>query len=105
MWRFGNLLQFVIGKGLNPIGQIIQSDDFSQNVIDSLGPLDCGAYYTYRLMNLKKIYPYISPGLNEMLMRFSASSLRHYNQLWELMEVLREVITTLPKDPLEQPLA
>lgn len=105
LWRFGNLIQFVIGKGLNPIGQITQSDDFPSDVIENLGPADCGAYYTYRLMNLRKIYPYIHAELNNILMRFSASSVQNYDQLWELMEDLNHVIPILPQDPLEQPLA
>ncbi|MBT4510698.1 MAG: serine/threonine protein kinase [Chloroflexi bacterium] len=105
VWRLGNVLQFVVGKGLNPLDQILRFGDFPDGVVESLGPADCGAYYTYRLMNLRKIYPYISENLNDILMRFSAGSEKRIRILSELVGDLYEAILTLPKDPLDQPLA
>lgn len=105
VWRLGNVLQFIVGKGLNPLDQIRRYGEFPADVIASLQPADCGAYYTYRLMNLKKIYPYISEGLNDILMRFSAGSEKRIRILSELVGDLYEIIPTLPTDPLEQPLA
>ena len=105
LWRLGNVLQFVAGKGLNPLDQILRFGDFPDDVIESLGPADCGAYYTYRLMNLKKIYPYINDDLNDILMRFSIRSENRYESLAEMVDDLYEAIYTLPKDPYKQPLA
>lgn len=105
VWRLGNLLQYVIGKGLNPIDQIRRFGDFPDDVIDSLGAGDCGAYYTYRLMNLKKIHPYVSDDLNKILMHFAAGTDERYLSLSELVEDLYEAIYALPVDPWEQPLA
>lgn len=105
LWRLGNVLQFVVGKGLNPVGQIKRFGFFPREVREGLGWEDCGVYYSYRLMNLKKIYPYISDGLNDILMRFSAGREDHYDNLAEMVEDLYEVILQLPKDPLETPLA
>ena len=105
LWRLGNVLQYVIGKGLNPISGIRKSEGFAPDTVVSLSYEDCGAYYTYRVMNLRKIYPYISLKLNKILMRFSAGTVTRYENLAQMVNELDEAIPTLPKDPLQQPLA
>lgn len=96
VWRLGNVMQFVIGKGLNPLYRIRRDSLFPAEVIASLLPSDSGAVYNYRLMNLKKIYPYISDRLNAILMRFSTGCNDPYREVKDLVHDLREAIPDLP---------
>ena len=92
VWRLGNVMQFVIGKGLLPFYQIRKSGEFSAEVIASLESSDAGAFYSYRVMNLKKLYPYINEKLNNILLHFSAGAGYHYQSVLELITDLKEVM-------------
>jgi len=98
VWGLGNVLQFVIGKGLNPFYSIRKSGKFTPEVVSSLELSDAGVFLSYRLMNLKKIYPYISPKLNDILMRFSIGAMRNYRTVSGLIGELQEAIGELPGD-------
>jgi hypothetical protein len=96
VWSFGNVLQFVIGRGLTTFSDIRNSARFSTEIITSLKTTDAGAFYHHRLMNLKKIYPYISERLNTILMRFSMSTEDYY---WTLTDLKRDLCEAIPEVP------
>ena len=98
VWGLGNVLQYVIGKGLNPFYSIRKSGMFSPEVVASLDLSDAGVFLSYRLMNLKKIYPYISPKLNGILMRFSIGAESNYETVFDLIGDLQEAMRGLPDD-------
>ena len=98
----GKVLQFVIGMGLNTFHEIGTSDRFSTGIVSSLRPEDASAFSTYRLMNLKKIYPYIDERLNSILMRFSVGADCCYGTVIELMNELREAIPGVPSNCADQ---
>ena len=97
VWSFGNVLQFVVGKGLSSFHDIHTSRRISDNVASTIQPADASAFHHHRLMNLKKIYPYISERLNTVLMRFSMGTEDYYWTTPEFMADLTESITDLPK--------
>lgn len=45
--------------------------------------------YGNRIANLKKLYPYVDPNLNEILMRFSAKAQNFYTNFRSLISDLR----------------
>ena len=96
VWSFGNVLQFVIGRGLTTFSDIRNSGRFSTEIITSLKTTDAGAFYHHRLMNLKKIYPYISERLNTILMRFSMGTEDYY---WTVTELRRDLCEAIPEVP------
>jgi hypothetical protein len=81
IFGLGNILTYVVGKGIHTLRGI--ADDVP--VTDEDGLL----FYGYRLANLRKLYPYIPVGLNEMLMRFSSESTFFYNSCTEIAVDLR----------------
>ena len=96
VWSFGNVLQFVICRGLTTFSDIRNSGRFSTEIITSLKTTDAGAFYHHRLMNLKKIYPYISARLNTILMRFSMGTEDYY---WTTNDLRRDLCEAIPEVP------
>jgi hypothetical protein len=101
VWSFGNILQFVLGMGPTTFHQIHTGGEFSSAVIASLKSTDAGAFHHHRLMNLKRIYPYISERLNAVLERFSMGADDYYWTVDELKRDLREAILDLPEASCE----
>ena len=101
VWSTGRLLQFVVGMGLVTFHDIQSSNTFSSDTISKLQPGDASAFHYYRLMNLKKIYPYISEPLNNILMRFSMSADDYYWSMSDLIRDLYEAIVYIPKSDVD----
>lgn len=97
VWSMGNVLQFVVGKSLTTFHEIRTSGRFSQATYDSLVSEDASAFYSYRLMNLKKIYPYVDDRLNAILMHFANDSPSYYESMFHLINDLSEVVEGLPQ--------
>jgi tRNA A-37 threonylcarbamoyl transferase component Bud32 len=92
----GRVLHFTVGKGMNTIHGIKESGRFSPEVLSSLGPADIGWYYPHRIMNLKKLYPYIDSDLNEILVKFSVGAEVNYSMVFKLVQDLKKVIPKIP---------
>jgi len=95
LWSMGNILNYAVGKGINAFSKILKSDAFPDSVKNSLVPEDASAFYEYRVMNLKKLYPYISEGLNNILLHFTVRPDKFYPNLKQL---LREYVKVLERD-------
>jgi hypothetical protein len=96
VFSLSKVLQFVIGMGLTTFHEIRTCGRFPSDMVSSLQPTDASIFYSYRLMNLKKIYPYISDRLNTILMRFSAGAKEYYATVFELVQDLYEAIPEVP---------
>ena len=85
----GNVLQQVVGKGRHSLDDIrLRPSDYP----DFKNPLtsdDMSLMFRHRVINLRKLYPYISRDLNEILMRFSVGATDHYKNVDSLLEDLR----------------
>jgi serine/threonine protein kinase len=92
----GRVLHFVVGKGMNTVRSIQESGMFSPEVLASVQSGDIGWYYPQRVMNLRKLYPYIDRDLNDILMKFSAGAEVNYSTVSKLVEDLKEVIPKIP---------
>ena len=87
IFGMGNVLNYVVGKGIHTLAaHSARTDRESAYFEDGL------LFYGYRLANLRKLYPYIPPELNEMLMRFSAEATNFYEDCTEMATDLRALL-------------
>jgi hypothetical protein len=100
IWSAGNLVAYVVGKGIRTRQEAQRTLARLGDAGPGLEPEDSLMFYRYRLANLRKIFPYIPSALNELLMRFSVSTLDFYESLDELARDLRQVADLL--GPQEQ---
>jgi hypothetical protein len=92
LWSMGNIINYAVGKGINSFSNIIKGSSFSEAVKDSLVPEDGSAFYEYRIMNLKKLYPYISDRLNDILLHFTVKPMTFYSDLKKLLRDYRKML-------------
>lgn len=93
MWSIGNILSYAIAKGIRTFDFVKQSYEFSPKVKDSLRPEDSSAFYEYRIMNLKKIYPYIPDRLNRILQHFTIKPSAYYSDINEFVDDYQHMLT------------
>ena len=78
LWSFGNILSYTVGKGIRTFDSVLKSKEISDEIKISLATNDASAFYTYRIMNLKKIYPYITDRLSRLLGHFCVKPIAYY---------------------------
>ncbi len=95
LWSVGNLLTYAVGKGIRTLRPQKNSPEEQRDRSRPPAPEDAMLFFTYRLANLRTIFPYIPHSLNEMLMRFSAHTTNYYHTLTEIREDLGREIPRL----------
>ena len=84
-WSMGNIINYAVGKGINSFSMIFKGDKFSDKIKQSLSTDDASAFYEYRVMNLKKLYPYIPDRLNNILLHFTINPKVYYSNMTQLI--------------------
>ncbi|MBU1171747.1 MAG: protein kinase [Proteobacteria bacterium] len=88
----GNILLFTIGKGFHNL----QEEDKGTLVYKALReiaePEDFSILHKWRFMNLKKLYPYIPNGLNDVLAHFTQGAEIFYESVDEVVSDLKKFI-------------
>ncbi|MFN3780818.1 MAG: protein kinase [Candidatus Kapaibacteriota bacterium] len=92
LWSCGNILSYAVAKGLKTFDQVLKGSEFSDKVKLSLTPEDASAFYNYRIMNLKKLYPYIPIKLNNILLHFTIKPIGYYGSVKEFIEDYSEML-------------
>jgi len=89
LFGLGNILAFLVGKG-----DVVLLDLHRQEhpALDRLSPEDVNIVFGNRVVNLKKVYPYIPETLNRVLMHFSRGTHVFYEHTNQLLEDLGEAI-------------
>lgn len=98
VWFLGRVVQFIIGKGFNSLHEICSSGMFPAYMLSNLKRTDSSVFYPKRLMNLRKIYPYIDKDLNDILMHFSVGADKQYSLVSELVRDLNQILPAIPRD-------
>ena len=88
----GNILNYAIGKGINTCGGYGGPDGGRGSGGAKIEEDDALLFYPYRLANLHKIYPYIPPDMNDMLLRFSAGATDFYEDFGRMADDLRKLL-------------
>jgi hypothetical protein len=92
IWAMGNILNYAIGKGINTCGGFGKPDGSRRSGGAEIDEDDALLFYPYRLANLHKIYPYIPPETNDILLRFSAGATDFYEDFGRMAADLRALL-------------
>ncbi len=85
-WSIGNIINYAVGKGITSFKNVMRDNQISKGIKESLEASDASAFYEYRIMNLKKLFPYIPPRLNEMLLHFTIKPKSYYETIDQLLK-------------------
>ncbi len=91
LFGLGNVLAFIVGKG----DILVQDVMAGAHGAVALTGEDINIVFRNRVVNLRKVFPYIPKSLNRILMHFCETTNRFYLNTGELLEDLREVRAAL----------
>jgi len=94
VWSLGNVLLYVLGKGEHTFHEVAAG---RQSLVPGakLTKQDASAFFKYRVMNLAKLFPWISPELSDILMHFSYGTQVFYETVEALLDDLQPVVESL----------
>jgi serine/threonine protein kinase len=87
IWSAGNILHCVVGRGFVSFRDAILA---SPRLAGSLSDDDASVFFPHRVMNLRKVYPYVPAGLNDVLLRFSAGTQVFYDKMSQVADDLAD---------------
>ena len=85
LFGLGNILSFLVGKGDVVIKELREK---KHPAMEKLNEGDLNIIFRNRVVNLKKVYPYIPDSLNRILLCFSAGANRFYEHTSQLLQDL-----------------
>lgn len=91
IFGLGNVLLFIVGKQIYTPGVF---DGMAG--CDAIVPTDFSLILKNRLVNLRRLFPYIPEKLNRVLMHFSAGAQVYYESVAEFLDDLRPCLDELP---------
>jgi len=89
LFGLGNILVFLVGMGDILLTDLKQAD---HPCLDTLNDDDFNIVFHHRVVNLRKVYPYISESLHRVMMHFSRKANRFYEHTSQLIDDLGEVV-------------
>jgi hypothetical protein len=92
VWSTGNILHCVAGKG--SVRFLSVAEEYPE-LKDRLTEDDASAFFPHRIMNLRKVYPYLPAKLNDILMRFSVGAGVHYDRIDQVLDDLGDVSSAM----------
>ncbi len=103
IFGLGSLLIYLVGKQIFTMSNL-ESQGFSKEVAASISEEDFSLLYKNRIVNLKKLYPYIPKRLNLVLMHFSNKAEVFYETVDEFLQDLEPCIDEInPNYALQTP--
>ena len=87
LFGLGNILVYLVGMGDVLLRDLKRSGRLSNSKVNES---DMNLVFNNRVVNLKKIYPYIPESLNRVLMHFSKGANRFYEYTKQLLDDLGE---------------
>lgn len=94
VWAMGNILNYAVGKGIQTCGGYGGPHGSRREHGQEIEQDDALLFYPYRLANLRKIFPYIPPEMNDILMRFSAGATDFYEDFSRMSDDLSELLAS-----------
>jgi len=89
LFGLGSILLFITGKGVHD-NVSLNSSPSGREFFSSLRPDDFFLIFPNRLINLRRLYPYIPESLNRVLMHFSIGTYVTYDTVEEMLSDLRQ---------------
>jgi serine/threonine protein kinase len=96
VWSLGNVLSFVAGQGMLTFHEVRASTEIPAAVKASLTAADASAFFPYRVMNLRKVYPDLPDALGEILLHFTADTRAYYESVRPMIDDLDRALATWP---------
>lgn len=96
LFGLGNLLLFAVGKGFYPVQELRKPNSRYSSVLSLLRDEDFSLYSKNRIMNLRKLFPYIPESLDLVLMRFAQGAEVFYETTEEFLGDLHAALCDLP---------
>jgi tRNA A-37 threonylcarbamoyl transferase component Bud32 len=96
LFGLGNILLFAVGKGFYPVQELRKPNSRYSSVLSSLRNEDFSLYSRNRIMNLRKLFPYVPERLNLILMHFAQGAEVFYETTEEFLEDLQTALCDLP---------
>lgn len=87
IWSAGNILHCVVGRGFVSFRDAIQA---SPELAGRLSDDDASVFFSHRVMNLRRVFPYVPARLNDVLLRFSAGAQVSYDKMSQVADDLEE---------------
>jgi hypothetical protein len=84
VWSLGNVLLYIVGMGEHTFHDVFHRRYGHSVDEDRFGEKDASAFFTHRIINLKKLFPYIPTELNDVLMHFSFGTQDFYETVEEI---------------------
>lgn len=95
LFGLGNILINAVGKGFHEL-YLIRNDPYVyKDLIDCLTPEDFSLLHKSRLVNLRKLYPYIPTMLNNVLLHFSSGAHVFYESVEEITEDIEGYLASI----------
>jgi len=95
MFELGNILIYLTGKGDYNPREILADPNMGEPVLQSILPTDYSLLSQNRIVNLRKLFPYIPEKLNNILLHFSAGAEIFYETVQELQTDLHDALCEL----------
>jgi hypothetical protein len=95
LFGLGNVLVFLAGRGDMTVQWLRRHEP---GLMGRITHEDVNVVFRNRVVNLRKLYPYVPGALNDVLMRFSAGAEVFYDETGQLLEDLGEA-----REALERP--
>ncbi|WP_456433490.1 serine/threonine protein kinase [Thermosulfuriphilus sp.] len=90
IFGLGSILLFISGGGIYTATRV--AEEMGEETARRIEASDYSLIYRWRIMNLKKLFPYIPEELNYVLMHFSTGAEVFYESVEEFLEDLAPVI-------------
>lgn len=94
LFGLGNILMHLMGKGVHTTQTLAETPE-GREALSRIGEEDCGLFFRNRVMNLRKLFPYIPEDLNRVLLHYSHGSDVYYETVPELLADLEPCLDTL----------
>lgn len=91
VWCLGNVIVFAVGKGLETFSGVRKHPEWYPRLTGPLDEADAMVLFPHRIANLRKLYPYVPPELNDILLRFSPGKRVHYDDVDSVVNDLAAV--------------
>jgi hypothetical protein len=92
LWSVGNILHYVVARGFMTVRDAL---DAWPELSGKLSRDDASVFFPHRLMNLRKVYPYLPEKLNRVLLRFSIGANAGYDRIAQISDDLAEGLASL----------
>ncbi|WP_051305319.1 protein kinase family protein [Desulfogranum mediterraneum] len=99
IYELGNILLYLIGRGNYHPREIADSPELGSAALNSLEESDLSLLSQNRVVNLKKLFPYIPEKLNTILLHFSTASNVFYESAEELHTDLAAAVEDFDQIP------